>query len=416
MPILVEIKQRSNRANWYFYWVDGTGNSRYLSTRFPVAEYPELRELKKIKDLERSRTELQMRLNEGYDPRKRPVGTVPFKEVLDCYLEDPVLKMRSKPSFERNIKQKIELLRSVFGDKLVGEITTSVLADWFNSRNKYAEDRSGRRVIVNGWNQLDYKGHIDRIFKFAIKKGFADKNPIRAILDQNPNFFPKPPEPKAITLSEEEFEAILEALGEIEKRYKRFPTVRFRVPAELFRDVFLFRLHQGTRVQEALDIQIRDISRREVPTKQGTEGRLFVFIKPGKTGHGRTIPILKTVEEIVLRNAAKKGSDDFLFSVMGRRLKTCNMRSIFGKTIALASVKLPGLKQKKLRFYDTRHLCLTRLALQGVGDRLLGSFAGHRSRKSTDVYVQFSDEQLVEVARTAEGMTIGDCAKSVPPA
>jgi len=408
MPINVQLKERKGRDSqprpyWYFYWLDSGGRPRWKTTRFPIAEYPELA-AKKAAIIERARAELQTRLNEGFDPSQTPVENMMFSEVVDKYLDDPVLKIREKPSYPRNIKQKLDLLKSTFGEFETRRMTEKTVSEWFNARRRLVKDERGREVCLNSWNLLEYKGHMDRIFRWAIKKKIAKGNPIQAILEDNPRFFPTPPKRKIAAVTEEELNAMLDAMDELEVEQKRFIVHPDRIPVALFRDVFLFRLFEGTRVQEALDVQIGDFSRKEIRDKENQVlgFRYFVFIKPGKTGEGRTIPVLKMAEAIVLRNCLNKEPKDFLFSVAGKHLRTCNMRRLFGKTIALASQKIPNLKAKGLRFYDLRHLSLTRMALQGVGDRILGKFAGHRSRKSTDFYVDLVENDLVDAIELVE--------------
>lgn len=408
MPINVQLKERmgrdkKTRPHWYFYWLSQEGRPRWKSTRFPVSEYPDLT-VKKAGIIERARAELQTRLNEGYDPSKVPVGNVKFSEVVDKYLDDPVLKIREKTSFLRNIKQKLDLLKVAFGNLETRRMTDKEVSEWFNARRKLVIDGRGRESCVNSWNLLEYKGHLDRVFRWAIKKKIAKGNPIQEILDLDPNFFPTPPRRKIVTVTDEEVSAMLDAMDQLEEKQRRLMIHPHRIPVALFRDVFLFRLYQGTRVQEALDIQITDLSRKEFKDRENrvVGYRNFVFIKPGKTGEGRTIPLLKMAEEIIWRNVENKGPEDFLFSVAGKHLKTCNMRRLFGKTIGLASQIAPNLKAKGLRFYDLRHLCLTRMALQRVGDRILGNFAGHRSRSSTDYYVNFAENDLVDAIELVE--------------
>lgn len=408
MPINVQLKERKGRDNnprpyWYFYWLDLEGRPRWKTTRFPVKEYPDLA-AKKAAIIERARAELLTRLNEGYDPSKVPVGNMKFSEVVEKYLDDPVLKIREKSSFSRNIKQKIDVLRSEFGSFETRRMTEKLVSEWFNARRKLVRDGRGRESCVNAWNLLEYKGHLDRIFRWAKKKAFARNNPIQEILDNNSNFFPTPPRRQIVTVTDEEISAMLDAMDKLEEKQRRLMIHPDRIPVSLFRDVFLFRLFEGTRVQEALDIQISDFTRKEVRDRENrvVGCRYFVFIKPGKNGEGRTLPILKMAEEIVLRNVKNKEPNDFLFSVAGKHLKTCNMRRLFGKTIALASQTMPHLKAKGLRFYDLRHLCLTRMALLRVGDRILGNFAGHRNRKSTDYYIGLAEHDLVDAIELVE--------------
>ncbi len=423
MPINVQLKTRIGRdkqprPHWYFYWLDPEGRARFKSTRFPVVDYPDL-SAKKAAVLERARAELQTRLNDGFDPTRVPVGNMKFSEVVEQYLDDPVLNIREKPSFPRNIKPKLDLLKAEFGNLEIRRMSVKRVSEWFNARRKLLRDERDREVCTNAWNLLEYKGYLDRLFRWAIRKKIGRENPVREILDSNPKFFPTPPKRPVITVRDEEITAMLDAMDKLEEQQNQHGARPDRIPVALFRDVFLFRLYQGTRVQEALDIQISDFSRKEVKDRDNryVGYRYFVFIKPGKTGEGRTIPLLKMVEDIVRRNVTGKGPGDFLFTVDGKRLKTCNMRRLFGKTIALTSQTMPNLKEKGLRFYDLRHLCLTRLALQRVGDRILGRFAGHRDRRSTDYYVGLVENDLVEAVELVEksyGKTENEFATALP--
>src|ERR1035441_1381928 len=327
MPINVQLKERIGRAKksrpyWYFYWLSQDGRPRWKTTRFPVTEYPDLA-AKKAAVIERARAELQTRLNDGYDPSKVPIGNMKFSEVVEKYLDDPVLKIREKISFPRNIKQKIDVLKAAFGSFETRRMTEKEVSEWFNARRKLVKDGRGRESCVNAWNLLEYKGHLDRIFRWAKKKAFAGNNPIQEILDNNPNFFPTPQRRQIVTVTDEEISAMLDAMQKLEDQQKRLMVHPDRIPVALFRDVFLFRLYQGTRVQEALDIQINDFSRKEVKDRENrvVGFRYFVFIKPGKTGEGRTIPLLKMAEEIIWRNVENKAPEDFLFSVAGKHLR-----------------------------------------------------------------------------------------------
>ena len=55
-----------------------------------------------------------------------------------------------------------------------------------------------------------------------------------------------------------------------------------------------------------------------------------------------------------------------------------------------------------LHFSDLRHVALTRMAIKGVPQAVIARVAGHQSTKTTDIYLNFRDEQLTQAAIALE--------------
>lgn len=155
------------------------------------------------------------------------------------------------------------------------------------------------------------------------------------------------------------------------------------------RDRFMMRLSYdcALRVSELVNVEISDFDWREMMLRVD-----------GKGGRERHVPFMPSLEKAFIRymdwrSQVRTGPGPLFVSTSNRN---------YGERIAAgtwddrvkefrAAVNLP-----RLRTHTMRHLCCTDLARQGMPIQYIAAFAGHRSLRTTQVYIDISG---VEVKR-----------------
>lgn len=377
---IVKIKQKKGKPNWFLYWTEGY-KPKFRTTRFPVAMYPDP---SKVKELEVLRARTQTQLNEGIFLKDRPGPKLTFSEVLAQFKADPVLRVTEKATYKDKISSRLNCLEREFGPRLIRDLNHEVIAKWFNSFRKPVDDQAEHREVPNAWNILSYRNYLNQVFAYALKKRFISENPITEILDRNQKFFPVQPSGRIVHLTPEQIGVMYEAMDELEATQKSS-----HLPMSLFRDIFEFREFTGTRTCEALRLKVGDILENST-----------LYIRAGKTAYGRHLPLTPYVHELLNRNAQGKRPENRVFTWGKKALTTENLRSSFERIRAVASKRIPELA--KVHFYDLRHVAITRLAERGIGESLIASLAGHRSTRTTQIYINLAVQQLTPAALALE--------------
>ena len=151
---------------------------------------------------------------------------------------------------------------------------------------------------------------------------------------------------------------------------------------EGYRDKVLLEIlySTGIRANEARSLKLKDIdlANREV------------FIKDGKGGKDRLIPITKACcrhIEVYMANHLKTllnghTSEYLLIGVMGKVLDIHRVSDIVRKYVKEADFK------KKITTHSLRHTCATHLLKKGASIRLIQKLLGHESLNTTEGYTR----------------------------
>jgi site-specific recombinase XerD len=127
----------------------------------------------------------------------------------------------------------------------------------------------------------------------------------------------------------------------------------------------------------------------------------LLFIRSGKGGKDRVVPIGKTALEVVRRYVAQarpilaaKGNESlFVNRKFGTRLGDYTIREC-----VMNVAKAAGL-EKHVRVHSMRHTCATHLLNNGADIRYVQELLGHASLSSTQIYTHVSINKLKETHR-----------------
>ena len=162
--------------------------------------------------------------------------------------------------------------------------------------------------------------------------------------------------------------------------------------AILLRDRAVFELLYSTAIRrnEATHLKIGDID-----FDNG-----MVFVKEGKGGKDRVVPMGKTALDAVRRYQAEArprlaapGCDILFVNRKGRRMHDETIRES-----VMHATQGAGLK-KHVRVHALRHSCATHLLNHGADIRYVQELLGHASLSSTQIYTHVSINKLKETHR-----------------
>ncbi|RPI17178.1 MAG: site-specific integrase [Ignavibacteriae bacterium] len=205
-------------------------------------------------------------------------------------------------------------------------------------------------------------------FNIAVKLNLIIQNPIKGIKQ-----FTIPQKDK-LSFSSEEINLIL-----------------LKIHNENFRNLIKFALLTGCRLNEILNIQLKDIDFIKLV--------LTIRNKPDfkiKTGKIRYIPISDHLLEVIQSILSHSGNvielsepEKYLFTNnMGRKLFGNHVSKLFKKY--LRTVSLP----EKFHFHCLRHTFITNLIKNGVNINFTKQLAGHSDIKTTMGYIHIETEDL----------------------
>ena len=169
-----------------------------------------------------------------------------------------------------------------------------------------------------------------------------------------------------------------------------FPRVHTLDHAALLRDrAILETLYStGVRLGELRRLALRDID---------YEGGV-VFVRDGKGGKDRVVPIGRTARESLRRYtdearpllAPSTPCDTLFLTRFGRPIGDYTIREAVRRAAAAAGL------EGKVRVHDIRHTCATHMLNHGADIRYVQELLGHASLSSTQIYTHVSIRRLRE--------------------
>jgi integrase/recombinase XerD len=179
-------------------------------------------------------------------------------------------------------------------------------------------------------------------------------------------------------LSRTEIEALIESTD---------PTTR---SGRRDRMLLMFALQTGLRVSELISLNCGDVA-------LGTGAHVRCM---GKGRKERATPLRKDCVEVLRTWLSERQSADgeaLFISNRGDRLSRDAVERIVRKHVALASLKCPTLKRKRVTPHVLRHSAAMQLLQNGVDRTVIALWLGHESVESTQMYVH-ADIELKEKA------------------
>ena len=151
-----------------------------------------------------------------------------------------------------------------------------------------------------------------------------------------------------------------------------------------YKAIFAIMYSSGLRISEVLHLHYEDISRKNMQ----------IYIRDSKTHTARYALLSKRALDILTEYWFTCGRPTgILFSNRwtGEYLTTSGPRLVFKK-----SLKIAGLPHS-IRMHSLRHSYATHLLEDGVDIRYIQTLLGHRSPKSTEIYLHVSNKALLGV-------------------
>lgn len=226
-------------------------------------------------------------------------------------------------------------------------------------------------------------GILHSVFDFAIREGWASRNPIKDI--ERPQLGGADPDIRFLTI--EEVEALLRAvpdgdLGQVE------------------RALYLTAAMTGMRQGELLALRWTDVDWAAARIRVRRNFVRGEFGTPKSKRSSRSVPLASRVArelDLLHQTTAYQADEDLVFAHphTGKPFDRSRLLKRFKAAVRSAEVR-------DVRFHDLRHTFGTRMAAQGVPMRTLQEMLGHRDFKTTLIYADYApSEREVEWVESA---------------
>jgi len=302
-----------------------------------------------------------------YDPwtEHRREQALTVSEVAARFLRRPELRPNSKRSY-----------RGVL-DCFIQSLPAGILLDAVGAEhiNKFIEQRNLAKS-----SRASYYRQLRAFFNWATEAGYLRTTPFSRMKAPrvgrlNPPF-----------LSKEDLGRLLRA-AEADAQIKC--AVSMPAGNRWFTDAVLFAVATGFRLGEIVHLRWMDVSLEHGTVSVTNRGDF-----ESKSGHDRTIPLVASAREVIMRLDAQRAPDksdaaDSVFrSATGGRLSAGYLSERFRFYRRLAKL------DDRLHFHSLRHTTASWLAMAGVPIQIIAEILGHRSLKVTEGYAHLSPDSL----------------------
>lgn len=258
------------------------------------------------------------------------------------YLKEWIeLKADKKPSTIESYKTAFNELIRFCGNKNLNQYTLSELNRFLLSKN--------------GFTSKKYKTVLNSAFSYAIKLRYIKVNPFIDTVNI------KTVKPPVLIYKDNELKKLFEVIDNA-----------------LYKDIALFGLYSGMRLNEILSIRKENIFDK------------LIILPTSKEDVPRVVSISNELKPIIQNRSLT--SNEYLFEYRNHRLLVQTVSHIFGKYI-----KRAGLNPK-LNFHSLRKTYGTKLIKGGVPLNIVSEMLGHSSERVTkDFYTELLKEFREEV-------------------
>ena len=292
--------------------------------------------------------------------------------------------MKRKPSTIQDYEIMLRRhLVPFFAGRSLDRIDTPLVGDYL-----IAKQRDGLASKTVG-NHLTF---LHGVFSFAMKKGWAHANPVAAV--DRPRDDHVDPDIKFLT--QEEFEALLRAVGEDEFTKVDHP-------------LLLLAATTGLRQGELVALRWRDVDWLAGVVRVRRNYTRKAWGTPKSKRSSRAVPMIERTAgalDRLYQQSTFQEDDDLVFAhpILGTVLDASKLRKRYK-----AALKRAGVRQ--VRFHDLRHTFGTQTAAHGVPLRILQEWMGHRDYTTTEVYADYApradERQMMERAFAPSAGTAG---------
>jgi site-specific recombinase XerD len=266
-------------------------------------------------------------------------------------------KTNFNPSTVRIYENSFRKMLKIIGDKPINLLS-------FRDFELYKTERIKEvsKVSVN----IEIR-NVKTIFNYVIKLGYLKENPAAGIKQ-----FILPQKEK-LSFNIDDLKKLLSVID-----------------CALIKNIVLFGLYTGCRINEILNIQVKNID---------IENRWIDIInKPDfviKTGKVRRIPISDELYDLLIGKCELKNYERDPESYLFYSSRTQKYSKNFISRKFKKYVRKAGLSEK-YHFHCLRHTFITQLIKSGVNLNYVRELAGHKEIKTTMCYIHIETEDLRE--------------------
>lgn len=306
--------------------------------------------------------------------------------VIDRYLE--VVAARLRPNTTRAVASDLNAFFTVV-DKDPLEVTTADVYEFVREQRAPRGDGVVVR-LVDGSSGLALStvkrrlSSVSGFYRYLIELGEMNSNPVhRGMATRAPVVKSRRVTPlvrPARTLPQ------ILSPGEVDRLVAALRTRRDRAMVEAM-------LFAGLRRSEVLGLRLGDVR----------SGERRLFVAEGKGGHQRLVPVsnrfFTTLADYLNTERPAGAGTDRVFTVLkgptrGEPLSVKGMEQVMQDARRRA-----GLRHGTC--HELRHTCFTRLREAGMALEAIQAQAGHRSIRSTQIYLHLSNDWLADQYRRA---------------
>lgn len=329
----------------------------------------------RVTDQYGNRREIQSKKNETWKAFKKRcdefdqkvlsgVKNETFEDLYNYWIEKHVIPNLSNAERKTVIGIYKNHLKSYLGRKNIYEIKRK---DVFQVLSRASEKGANRATIQK------IRGCISRPYNWAINTlGYEMRSPTEGLIFSSDK---EVDTKRCRVVSNKDWEEIKKALDMT--KYKNY---------------FLLLYHLGLRPSECLGLQIQDIKKDNLEIRRAITRHDQSGLKTNTAK--RDIPLTETTKAILKKQkklAAFRSPEGWLFPSESGQPSMNAIESAFKLLIKRAAVKLS--------LYDFRHSFATRMAENGMNQKVLQYMMGHKSYETTAKYYIDVTENMLDEAK-----------------
>lgn len=375
---LFEVADKAGRVSWYgSWWSGGTRVKRKIAVK---------RTPGKADGLTRAQAEKELRKRIERDVIVATAARRTLGEAGSAYVDHLEHVMERKRSTIQDYRGHLRRhLVPFFGERPIDKIGPAQVEQYL--KRKRSAGLSSKTVQ----NHLNF---LHGVFSFAIKRGWAQSNPVAYVDRPKKN---RSPHQRVRFLQPPELDALIEAapddpLGSVE------------------RVLYLAAALTGLRQGELLGLKWLDIdshARRVRVADNFTRGKMDT----PKSHEGRSVPMAARLghELAALRERTHFNKDDdlvFCHPETGHVLDPSKMRKRFKDALVEA-------KARTITFHELRHTFGTQMAAAGAPLRAIQEWMGHADAKTTEIYRHYAPDPTHGAAFVEQAFGRGDAQRTI---
>lgn len=291
-----------------------------------------------------------------------------FEKFSEKYLEYARLNKKPKSAVRNEVS--IKMLSPYFKGKLLNSIHSFMV-----ERYKKARKEEGRAPATINRDVVTLKNMLNK----AVEWGYLSMNPLRSVKQL------KEDNERMWVLTPQEEAKLLEACEKSPQRKK----------GKYLRDLVLFGLHSGMRLDEIFNLRKVNVS----------VGERILLVTDTKNNENRRVPINDTLKGILERRLEDERSDYVFCNAKGKKLTV--LTSAFWYAVKKANLERDEvvrgeMKKVRFRFHDLRHTFGSRLGMANTDIKTVMEILGHKTIRVAMRYQHPAPEHKLNAVRVLD--------------